>query len=113
MADNKIHIRTVTIPVGATAPTDVVDLNDLVLVGIITPPTVAGSSLSFFGAGGNTALNKVYDSEGDAVAVAIGANRFIALSPTLLAGVTKVRIISNAAASGSPEEYDLVLREIN
>jgi hypothetical protein len=76
----------------------VIDLSGCVLVGILTPAALTGTSFSFEAstAADGTFL-PVYDISGNPVSVDVGTSRFIAILPSDLAGIQYLKLVSGSS----------------
>lgn len=81
-----------------------------VLSGVYIPASFTGTSISFLASADKAAFFPVYDGQGALIERTVAAGQFIALDPTLLAGVNALKIKSNAAEAA---ERTLTLALVN
>lgn len=78
-----------------------VDLQGTTLVGIQLPATFTGTALTFTAA---TAIGGTYQavySSGSAYSVTVAQGKFIALDPSVFAGIRFIKIVSGSSEGGA------------
>lgn len=88
----------VTIPEGGSV-SDVVDLDGVHLVGIQMPATWDAANITFQASADGVTFADLYNQSGSEVTVDAAAGRFIALDPTLFAGIRFLKVRSGTAAT--------------
>lgn len=101
----------VTIANGGTAST-VIDLQGLVLVQIIMPAALTGTSITFQScptSSGGT-FQTLYNSSNTAMSITVAASRSYNIAPVDFAGVRFLKVVSGSA-EGAQRTIGLVTRE--
>lgn len=104
---NRALALPVALPAGATGLSAAVQLNGLLLVGLIVPAGWLAASVTLQGSVDGATWYNVYDDTGTEVTLAVAASRFVALAPATFAAFPYVRLRSGTAAlpvnqTGSP-----------
>ncbi len=99
MPQTRYETLSATIADGASL-SSTVTLNGRHIVGIITPATLAGTSLTFQGAADGATFNNIFDTAGSEVTWTISTSRFIPVTPATFAGLQSVKL--RTGTSGSP-----------
>lgn len=91
---NRIY-QTVTIDESATT-SDALSLSRLTLVGLITPAALTGASITFKAASSaDGTYRTLTDSDGNALTVAVSADKHIALDPSAFIACDNIQLVSN------------------
>lgn len=106
-----IQYLTATIASSATTSDEQALPAGATLVGIITPGTLTGSAFTFTAAtiSGGT-FNPVYN-EGTQYSVNVGTSRYVAVNPSVFAGIRFFKVVSGSTEGGS-RSIVLVVRNV-
>ncbi len=104
---NRIY-QTITISASA-ASSQTLSLSRLTLVGLITPAAMTGTSITFNAASSEDGTYRnLVDSDGNALTVAIAADRHIVLDPSAFIACDNIQLVSNQTEAAE-RELTLVL----
>lgn len=96
-APDPVDYVEVTAASGATTSSQL-DLRGFCLVGVATPAALTSTSATIqTSPDGGTTWLPVHNREGDAITIALGASRYVALSPAEMPGLGVVRLLLGSA----------------
>lgn len=104
----ELQYKTVTIASGASLSPEV-GMDGYHLIGIVMPAAWTAAAITFQGAADGATYNSVYDNNGTEVTVQASASRHIQLTPSLLSGLSAVKLRSGTAGVPVNQGADRVL----
>jgi hypothetical protein len=81
------------------------------LLGIQTPPSLTGTSLSFQMSSDNVTFVPMYTTAGSAVSITVGTSRFVPVDPNLFLGVEFLKVVSGST-EGSARDIVLLAGDL-
>lgn len=104
------HEVDVTILSGQTDSNEAI-LEGKRLVAIVTPAALTGANLSFQASVDGATWYSVVNTAGTALSTAMAASKWIVIAPQDFAGVSRLKIVSDAS-EGADRAFKLIVREL-
>lgn len=100
---NKLRTdRTITIDVDETE-SQPFDLGELTLLGIFLPDDLTATAITFRASPSvDGTYVDVFDDEGNPISVTVGAGTYVALDPSIFAGIPFIQLVGDSPQSTTP-----------